>query len=98
MTPPRRPEDVTEEEVRRACVALAEAGLSVAMTYESVSKAIARGLIVPPPRERTQMEKDEEEWSERRHQLGSWTLDDAQAFDLILARIFPAATAAGVTY
>ncbi len=104
MTPPRRPEDVTDEEVERVLVALREVGpplqdaRGVTMWRSDIRAAIAAGLIVPPPRERTQMEKDEEEWCLMRRREGTFSKQDAVNMSFILSRLFRAATAAGVTY
>lgn len=105
MTTPRRPEDVTDEETRRAMAALMNTPESqvryhgtVEMSMSCVRNAIASGLLVPPPRERTQMEKDEAEWLRRASEGAAWTAHDASAFHYMLARLFLAAKAAGVTY
>lgn len=105
MSTTRRPEDVTEEEVRRAMAGLLNTPESqaryhgtVEMNMDCVRNAIASGLLVPPPRERTQMERDEEEWQRRRDSGELYDGSDAMAYSFILARLFDAAKAAGVTY
>ncbi len=105
MTTTRRPEDVTAEEVRRTMAALLNTFESqsryhgtVEMNMDCVRNAIASGLLVPPPRERTQMEKDEEEWCLMRSREGTFSKQDAVNMSFILSRLFRAAKAAGVTY
>ena len=98
MTPPRRPEDVTEEEVERVYSALYQHQVYLTVSRSRLRAAIASGLLVPPPRERTQMERDEEEWRRRMMAPGLWTENDAMILSLILVRLFAAAKAAGVTY
>ncbi len=98
MTPPRRPEDVTEEEVERVYSALYQHQVYLTVSRSRLRAAIASGLLVPPPRERTQMEKDEEEWQHRRVSREAWRADHAAVFSDILSRLFPAAKACGVTY
>lgn len=106
MTPPRRPEDVTEEEVDRTWAALLALPRSIPIgmdkdclcAFHDVRAAIASGLLVPPPRERTQMEKDYEGWLKRLSDSRGFTTDDAHEFHRILCHLFPAANAAGVTY
>lgn len=95
MSTTRRPEDVTDEEVRRVAKALGHMNVAI---YGNLRAAIASGLLVPPPRERTQMEKDEEEWDKMRFAGRDWTAAEAGALSVILYRLFPAAKAAGVTY
>ena len=95
MSTTRRPEDVTDEEVRRVAKALGHMNVAI---YGNLRAAIASGLLVPPPRERTQMERDEEEWRRRLMAPGPWTENDAMILSLILFRLFAAAKAAGVTY
>ena len=98
MSTTRRPEDVTDEEIGRLVGALAAQGVLVTAAYDRMRTAIASGLLVPPPRERTQMERDEEEWQRRRDSGELYDGSDAMAYSFILARLFDAAKAAGVTY
>lgn len=98
MTPPRRPEDVTEEEVERVYSALYQHQVYLTVSRSRLRAAIASGLLVPPPRERTQMEKDEEEWCLMRRREGTFSKQDAVNMSFILSRLFRAAKAAGVTY
>ena len=98
MSTTRRPEDVTDEEVRRTYEALASVWVLHGLSGNHIRAAIASGLLVPPPRERTQMERDEEEWRRRLDTTSPWTQEDARTFNLILDRLFDAAKAAGVTY
>lgn len=95
MSTTRRPEDVTDEEVRRVAKALGHMNVAI---YGNLRAAIASGLLVPPPRERTQMEKDEEEWCLMRRREGTFSKQDAVNMSFILSRLFRAAKAAGVTY
>ncbi len=47
MSTTRRPEDVTDEEVRRVAKALGHMNVAI---YGNLRAAIASGLLVPPPR------------------------------------------------
>ncbi len=109
MSTTRRPEDVTDEEVERAVKALSTGFRGYhtftldfrgyhTFTLDDFRAAIASGLIVPPPRVKTQMEKDEEEVKRRMAMPGNFTPDDGCEFWCILTRLFAAAKAAGVTY
>ena len=98
MSTTRRPEDVTEEEVERVYSALYQHQVYLTVSRSRLRAAIASGLLVPPPRERTQMERDEEEWQRRRDSGELYDGSDAMAYSFILARLFDAAKAAGVTY
>lgn len=105
MSTTRRPEDVTADEIDRTWAALLQVGplalprsTPIGMDKDDVRDAIASGLLVPPPRERTQMERDEEAWDKMRFAGRDWTAAEAGALSVILSRLFPAAKAAGVTY
>ena len=105
MSTTRRPEDVTADEIDRTWAALLQVGplalprsTPIGMDKDDVRDAIASGLLVPPPRVKTQMEKDEEEVKRRMAMPGNFTPDDGCEFWCILTRLFAAAKAAGVTY